>query len=50
MSLSTQVVQKMAQLQGILTTRHFPVANTPCEIPDPCGRITFHEIVLLEYS
>jgi hypothetical protein len=47
MSLITQVVQMMAHLQGILLTGHFPVVNTPCEIPDLCVKITFSE---LEYS
>jgi hypothetical protein len=47
MSLSTQVVQKMAQLQGILLTSYFLLANTPWEIPDACVRVTFK---LLEYS
>ena len=32
----------MAYLQGILLIGHFPVANTPHEIPS--------ELVLLEYS
>jgi hypothetical protein len=50
MSLVTQVVQKMTHLQGILLTGHFPVANTPCEIPDLCVRVTISELVLLEYS
>jgi len=40
----------MAYLQGILLTGHFPVANTPHEIPDFHVRITFSELVLLEYS
>ena len=50
MSLVTQVVKKMTHLQGILLTGHFPVANTPCEIPDLCVRVTISELVLLEYS
>ena len=50
MSLVRQVVQKMAHLQGIFLTGHFPVANTPCEIPDLHIVIIFSELVLLEYS
>ena len=36
--------------QSILLTGHFPVANTPCEIPDLCVRVTISELMLLEYS
>jgi hypothetical protein len=50
MSLITQVVQKMAHLEGILLTGHFPVANTPYEILDLCVRVTISELVPLEYS